>query len=337
MFGISDLDQWTGGRLTPSASGFGRIIRFLSHIYDPQKGVLGLDVGASSSVLAIALRGKLHMQVFPQLGLGTQLGGLLEHTSLENITLWLPYDISEGMVRDYIYNKMAYPASIPVTEQEIAIEQALARQIIRNALHQTLTKLPFSLKRAGPGFLPWVEPILATGDVLTHAPTPGQSLLTLLDGLQPAGVTTIVLDKNSLMAPLGASAEVNPLLVIQILESNAFLNLGTVIAPAGRARLGSPVLRVRVTNNDGSEANIEVKYGSIEVIPVPLGQPVQLHLRPLQRFNVGMGGPGRTGRVRVTGGLLGIVIDARGRPLHLSSDPGRRRELLKRWLWALEK
>jgi hypothetical protein len=36
-------------------------------------------------------------------------------------------------------------------------------------------------------------------------------------------------------------------------------------------------------------------------------------------------------RVRVTGGLCGVVIDARGRPFDLPVDAARRRELLKRW------
>ena len=33
----------------------------------------------------------------------------------------------------------------------------------------------------------------------------------------------------------------------------------------------------------------------------------------------------------VTGGAMGVVIDARGRPLNLPSDPVRRRELIKKW------
>jgi len=37
----------------------------------------------------------------------------------------------------------------------------------------------------------------------------------------------------------------------------------------------------------------------------------------------------------VAGGVLGIVIDARGRPLELSRDPGRRRELNQKWLYDI--
>ena len=38
------------------------------------------------------------------------------------------------------------------------------------------------------------------------------SLLMLLDGIQPVGVTTFVLDQNNLVASLGAAAEINTLL-----------------------------------------------------------------------------------------------------------------------------
>jgi len=335
MFGISDLDQWTSGRLMPTSTAFGRIVRFLSHIYDPNKGVLGVDVGASSTTLAIALKGKLSMRVFPKLGLGAKLNNLLQFLPVEKIAYWLSEEVSQSTIRDYLYNKAAHPASLPTTVEEMAIEQAIARQIMRTAVSQVLPSLPFEINGPVGDSLPWLEPILASGSVLSHAPTPGQSLLLLLDGLQPSGITTVVLDQNDLLASLGAAAEINPLMAVQVLESHAFLNLGTVIAPVGRARKGLPVIRVQAAFEDGRETKIDVKYGSIEVIPLPSGQSAELHLRPLHRFNIGMGGPGRGGRVRVVGGSLGIIIDARGRPLQLPSDPKLRIESMKRWLSVL--
>ena len=335
MFGVSDLDQWSNGRLLPTSTAFGRIVRFLSQIYDPNKGVLGIDIGASSTTIAAALKGNLGMRVFPQLGLGAKLENLSSHVPIDQIALWISEEISTSSVRDYLYNKAAHPASLPVTVEEMAIEQAIARQMMRVAVSQVLPSLPFDVKGPGGDLMPWLEPILASGSVLSHAPTHGQSMLMILDGLQPTGITTVVLDQNDLMASLGAAAEANPLMAVQVLESHAFLNLGTVIAPVGKARKGVPVLRMRATFEDNTDTEIEVKFGSIEVIPLPSGQSAQLQLRPLHRFDVGMGGPGRGGRVRVVGGSLGIVIDARGRPLQLSSDPELRRETFKRWLWTL--
>jgi hypothetical protein len=48
-----------------------------------------------------------------------------------------------------------------------------------------------------------------------------------------------------------------------------------------------------------------------------------------------MGAPGRGGTLRVSGGALGLIIDARGRPLLFSEDLNRRKDLYRKWLWTL--
>jgi hypothetical protein len=336
IFGLSDLDKWAEGRIKPSATSFGRVIRFLSQIYASNKAVLGIDVGAGSTTVASALQGKLALNVYPQLGLGNKIDTLAQFMSVDQIAYWLPEDIPKPQIRDYLFNKAAHPASLPVTTEELAIEQAIARQIIRASVQQATANLPYETTSAGPEMLPWLEMVVASGSILNHAPSPGQSLLMLLDGLQPTGITTFMLDHNEIISSLGVAAEINPLLAVQVLESQALLNLGTVIAPVGRTRPGAPILRIRSTLNDGSQNNVDIKFGSIETIPVPSGQTAELHLQPLHRFDIGMGGPGRGGRVRVIGGELGIVIDARGRPLHINPDPAQRQTTIKRWITVLE-
>lgn len=333
--GVGELDTWATDRLTPTATAFGRIIHFLSKIYDPAKGVLGVDVGASATTVAAAFVDDLALGVYPQLGLGKGLPGLLNHCQVSDIKQWLPTEISDDYVRDYIYNKSLYPASLPVTEEDLSIEQALARQVMRTAIMLVSRRFPKSSSRTRFGLLPWFEPIVATGSVLTNAPSLAQCLLMLLDAVQPTGVTTIVLDQNKLAPPLGAAASINPVLVVQVLETSTFTSLGTVISPISNARYGTPILRARVMYESGEEMDLEIKQGMLEVLPLNQGQSARLRLRPLHRSDVGMGGPGRGGTVRVTGGALGVVIDGRGRPLRLPEDEGRRRELIIKWLWSL--
>jgi hypothetical protein len=55
----------------------------------------------------------------------------------------------------------------------------------------------------------------------------------------------------------------------------------------------------------------------------------------MQQFDVGMGGPGYSGSLKVVGGTFGVVIDARGRPLQFSEDPYRHYEDFKKWVWML--
>ena len=334
--GVREVLSWTEGNLTSTASALGRVIRFLSQKYEPEKGVLGVDIGSDSTVLAAAYHGEETLRVYPNLGVGGGAAGVLERTSLEDIKRWLPVKITDNIIRDYIYNKSIYPASIPTEEDDLEIELALAKQALRLAVQDTIPSLEKQIDSTGT-LLPPLEPIIGSGRLLTKAPKRYQSLSVLLDGLQPTGVTTLALDQNGLLPGLGAVAEDNPLLTVQVIESSTFLNLGTVIAPIGIARPGTTILRIRILREDGRTVTREVKFGSLSILPVEMGEKVSLHLRPLHRFDVGMGGPGKAGKVNAVGGAMGIIIDARGRPLQFYPDEEKNRKRNEIWKKTYQK
>jgi MutL protein len=330
--GIQEIDQWTGNRLMPSATAFGRTIRFISKEYaETHKGVMGVDVGASATTIASAFAGDLRLSVHPGLGLGENLPQILNLCQISDIMRWVSVDVSDEYVRDYIYNKAIYPSSTPITSHELAIEQAIACQAMLLAVKLASKSYPPELSGSLPGLLPWFEPIIASGSVLTKAPNRSQTLMMLLNGLQPTGITTIALDRNNLAASLGATANVTPMLTIQSLDASNFVNLCTVISPIGKAPPGTPILRVRLTDGNGAEFEKEIQNGTLNTIALPIGQTGTLRLTPLHRFDVGMGGLGRGGTVKVIGGSLGVVIDARGRPLRVVPDPTGRKDLLNKW------
>jgi hypothetical protein len=333
--GVHELDTWTGGRLSPTSTAFARVIRFLSKVYGSNKGVLGIDIGAASLSLAAAFAGDLYQGVYSDLGLGERLDRAADRYTLEEILAWVTGDVTESSLLNYLYNKKINPGAVPSTQEELAIEQALVRKFLSTGMQRLCSSFPKSVWRTGSWSMPWFEPIILAGSAFTKAPNLGQSLLMLLDGLQPVGVTTVVLDQNGITPALGAAAVVNTLLPVQVLESSTFLNLGTVISLASPASAGSPVLRVRVNPGSGGESLVEVRNGTLEVIPLATGETAKLHLQPLNRADIGMGGPGRGGSMRISGGALGVVIDARGRPLRLPKDDGKRKDLLKKWAWSL--
>jgi hypothetical protein len=336
MAGLQELDTWAGGGLIPKATAFGRVIRFLS-LDDATKGVLGVDVGVSSTTIATALAGESRLGVYPELGLGRCSEVISSKSQLARLVEWLPIDIPEDYVRDYVFNKSINPAAIPMTNEDLAIEQALVRYLLRRAANRMAGELAAQNNYwAGRRLLPPLEPVIASGTALTNVPNPGQSLLMLLDAIQPTGITTVILDRNNISAALGAAATINPTLSVQVLDSGTFSNLGTVISPVSNARMGTPVLRVQMTLKDsGDEIKLDVKQGSLEVLPLSPGQIASLYLRPYHRADIGMG-PGKGGSLkRVVGGALGVVIDARGRPLQLSDDAARRQEFMRKWLWTL--
>ncbi len=310
----------------PSVQAFGRMVRFLSKVYDPQKGVLGLDLGASATLVAAAVAGQLDTAVYP-LGMGAGLVQALPQLRIEEIIKWLPMHVPEPEVRDYLWNKSLHPNSLPLTAETLAIEQATARQMMRLVMQQFFASHPEQHMA--------YEPILASGTVVAQAPTPGQSLLMLLDGLQPVGVTILMLDQNGLIAPLGAASTFNPVLPVQVLESGAFLNLGTVISPVSEARYGTPILQVRLEYGQSNETRLEVRQGSLVQLPLKMGQVARIHLNGLHGTEIDA--RGKRGKVsfKIVGGACGAVIDARGRPLNLPPDASRRRDLLHKWAMAV--
>jgi uncharacterized protein (TIGR01319 family) len=334
MPGVAELNHWAGGGLLSTAAAYGRIIRFQTKLHERRKRTLGVDIGASATTIAAAYDACLSLNVFPQYGLGAGLLEGMDDAARKAVHRWLPFDLADADLLDYIHNKAIYPSSVPATAEEMAIETALARVQLANALKAAARSFPPELVPPAEGLLPIFEPIFVSGSVATNAANLAQSALLMLDALQPTGITTLILDQHHIVSALGAAAAVNPTMVVQVLESNSLLHMGTVISPVARVRSGTPVLKLKITYDSGHEASLEVKQGSLEVLPLPAGQGAQLRLQPLHRADIGWS-PGRGGGVNVMGGALGLIIDARGRPVTMPEDAARRQELMKKWLWNL--
>jgi hypothetical protein len=333
--GVDVLEAWSGGEILPTAYAEGRMLRFLGKVYGGSRGaVLGVDIGASAAVIAAGFKEKSTLGVYPQFGLGENLPGLLQYSTLEDILRWSPLDVSAGVLRDYIFQKSLYPSSIAATKEDQSLAQAVTRQALFLAMQAARRDFPRSARRARADLPPFFEPILAGGGALADSPTPAQGLLMLLDAIQPAGITTIIIDRSNLLPLLGAASSRNTMLAVQVLESGAFQSLGTVVSVIGHASHGAVVARARLVYENGTEARADVKYGQLEVLPLQAGQSAQLSLQPGHGANVGFGA-GRAGTLPVNGGAIGVVFDGRGRPLALPQDSGRRRDLIKKWLWTM--
>lgn len=332
--GVDMLDLWSSGHILPTAYASGRMVRFLAKVYGSKKGILSVDIGASAAIISAGFNGKSTLSVYPQFGLGENLSGLQNYTTLEDILRWSALDISAGVLRDYLYQKSLYPAAIPATKEDLAISQAVSRQALYLAMQSARRDFPKNIAMIKPTLTPLFELILAGGGTLSDASRPGHSLLLLLDSIQPVGVTTIILDQNNLLPLLGAAASQNNILPVQVFESDAFLSMGTVISPVVAASYGTVILRAKLNYENGAEARLELKYGSIETLPLSSGEVGRLSIQGLCGADVGLG-PGGSVTIPVSGGVLGVVFDGRGRPLDLPSDAVRRRELIKKWNWSL--
>ena len=334
--GLQALEQAARGNVYPTATTFGRMVRYLSRLYEPERGVLGVDVGASATTLAAGWGGRLVLKVYPDLGLGEQATGIVEATSAEAVARWVPETPTPDEVLNVVHTKALLPDSVPMALRELALEHALGRQALQAALSRAYTDFPQAVWQP-QRMTPLFDLILLSGSLFTRASRPGRALLTALDGLQPIGVSTFVLDQNHLLSALGSAAAVNPPLSIQVLESPHFVPLATVVAPIWKGRFGSRLLTAHLEYASGRSTKVELKAGALEVVPVPQGQRVKLTLRLAMGVHLGTRRRKREVTLQVVGSRLGLVLDGRGRPLRLPTDAEKRAQLLQYWAQTLDR
>ncbi|MGB9590359.1 MAG: methylaspartate mutase, partial [Candidatus Hydrothermia bacterium] len=111
--------------------------------------------------------------------------------------------------------------------------------------------------------------------------------------------------------------------------------LGTSIAPAGRAKEGKKCMRVTLYWPEGKEEVMEINGGQLIRIPLEVGKKVKALIEPAPGFDAGEG-KGKRVETTVEGGVVGLILDARGRPLVLPHDPGLRVKKLSEWVAALD-
>jgi hypothetical protein len=327
------FQRWLNVPLMPVAESFARFVQYLWYLDESPKGTLGIDVGAAYTLVTAVFGGE------PVVTVGTRMGSvygverILETRGAETFLRWMPTPLKPEQVRGLLFHRALWPASVPQETEELWLEQGIVREMIRETLQTARPNWRPGKAQPYPHLSPLLDPILIGGGVLANAPRPGQVALMVLDAVEPIGITTLLVDAHGLAPVLGAVAMLKPLAAVETVDNGGLINLATVIAPVGIARKGEIILRIRVHYEKGGQLDVEVPYGSLEVLPLSVGEEAVLELRPRGRIDVGLGGPGRGGKRRVRGGLVGLIVDARGRPLRLPADPYARMAQVQQWLW----
>jgi hypothetical protein len=274
---------------------------------------------------------------------------VLKEAGIKNIIRWLPFDLEEEDCCGRLANKMIRPTTIPQTLEELIIEHAVAREALRLGLnhHKTIaTRLKGAKVSRGISDLfeqaleeTYIDMmnfdiVAGTGGLLSHAPSRVQSLLILSDAFQVTGLTWLFQDSVFMMPHLGVLSTVHQEASWQIFDKDCLVRLGTVIAPRGLAREGEPVMTVELQMPNGETVNEEVVFGEIKHIALEERQEAKVIVTPRRAFDVG-GGSGHKFESTAMGGVVGIVLDGRGRPLQMPEEPNTRKELLLKWYRSL--
>jgi hypothetical protein len=256
-----------------------------------------------------------------------------------------------------VRNKALHPTIVPQTLKELIIEHAIARESIRLAFaaHQSLTVTPVPryldianwanhgrwsdtlLPKEEKSYLDMkrIQWIVGTGGLLSHSPRRSQAALVLLDAFQPAGVTGLAQDSVFMIPHLGVLSTVNDKAAVEIFHRDCLIRLGTCIAFTGKGEEGSIVGTISMRLPDGSTMRKDVIYGELSRVSLGSGAVSEVEISPRNGFDAGKG-PGRELKTNVEGGEIGVLIDARGRPLQLSEDDDERRGMLLKWYKELD-
>lgn len=323
--GFDKLRNWSKYPITPVSKSFTDLITYIGQ--HSNLNVAGVDIGSrSTSVVQYKREDRPKSTIRGDVGVGHSLLSLIEAVPIQRIHRWLPFEISIEELRNRLLNKSLYPATVPSSYEDLMIEHAVAREALRLVLKQA----------DNHSFETQWSLIIGAGRTVTGSPQAMQAALLLIDGLEPWGVTSLALDRNGLVSMLGSIAAVEPTAAVNVAMKDAFLNLGTVVAPMGHGRADKPAVKIKVEFKNEEVYETEVAYNSLEVIGLPPGEKATLEIRPTRHFDIGLGQPGRGAITEVEGGLLGIIIDARGRPLRFPKDESQRQEQVQQWLASVE-
>lgn len=333
--GYRRMRRWCVAPVLATTEALSRTLRFIARRNGLAQGVLGVDIGGTTTYVGVA--GGETYQWINGAALGTSFGidHLLELSGMEDICRWLPVSMESEEIMSCLENARLRPHGIPQTKEDLFLTHALVRQALLLVMRRMRRQNWRRLDRPGLEMTPAFDLIAARGGAIAHTPQDGLIALTLLDAIQPTGLARLVVDWASIWPQLGLLADVVPLAAAQVLERDSFRELGTLIAPIGEARDGEPALHIRIIGEDGQVTEEDVPAGTIRRLPLALSEDVVVEVLPSRDFDIGLGQKGLGGKARVRGGSLGIVVDTRGRPLSLPQDPELRRAKLQEWLGNL--
>ncbi len=341
--GYAKLSQWVSSGIMSTPNAVGKMMQAAAE--QRNINVLGVDIGGATTDVFSVFGDVFNRTVSANLGMSYSMCNVLTVAGAENIKRWLPFTISDADLRNQLRNKMIRPTTIPQRKMDLAIEQAVAREALRLAFEhhkslarglkgvQTRRTIGEALTLSGTGEtlvqMMNLQLIVGSGGVLSHAPQREQAALMMMDAYQPEGVTVLTVDSIFMMPQLGVLSTLLPAAAAQVFERDCLIYLGTCIAPIGTGREGYLCLTISM-----EDKSYPVEFGKLVVIPLPLGSDVEVEIKPERDYDAGEG-KGRSFRSKVTGGVCGLIVDARGRPLALPNDESKRADKIREWQQAL--
>jgi len=346
--GYDKLMTWTDSPIMPTPGAVGNILQTIAE--GRGLNAVGVDIGGATTDIFSVFDGTFNRTVSANLGMSYSISNVCAEASLPKILRWVHFGMDERELRNRVKNKMIRPTTIPQSLDALVFEQAVAREALRLAYEQhkefatTLRGVQqqrtvgdtFSQEISGQTIVDnmALDLLVASGGVLSHAPRMHQTALMLVDAFQPEGITQLAKDSIFMMPHLGVLAQIHPQAAMEVFERDCLIPLGVCVAAKGQGKAGKPCFSFRLSGGGHDESG-ELCCGDLRLLPLALGETAQIRLEPARGFDLGAG-PGQALEREVRGGSVGILLDARGRPLEIPEGQAGFRETLAAWLEAVQ-
>ncbi len=347
--GYRKLMTWTPVPIMPTPGAVGIIIEKVAR--RDGLAVVGVDIGGATTDVFSVFQGVFNRTVSANLGMSYSVSNVVAEAGIENILRWVPFEVDEVDLRNRIKNKMIRPTTIPQTLEDLVIEQAIAREALRLAFEQhkalatglkgvqterTISDIVAQTESGATRVdLLGLGLLVGSGGVLSHAPRRVQAAAMMVDAFLPEGLTELAVDSIFMAPQLGVLSTVHEQAATQVFERDCLIRLGAALAPIGHGRPGHPCVTVEVAAPDPPAVNRRVPFGEIALLPLPVHGKVRLLAVPERGFDLGQG-KGRALEAEIHGGVVGLLVDTRGRrPFALPPHAAERIARLRAWNEAL--
>ncbi|MEW6247680.1 MAG: glutamate mutase L [Nitrospirota bacterium] len=348
--GYKKLIEMAGAPIMPTPAAVGLIMETIAK--RQHLNLIGVDIGGATTDVFSVFDGVFNRTVSANLGLSYSISNVLAEAGLANIMRWVPFSIDEQTLRNRIKNKMIRPTTIPQTLDELQVEQAIAREALRLALihHKSLaTGLKgvqqertisdiFEQQTSGRTLIDMLklDLIVGSGGILSHAPRRVQSMMMMIDAYEPLGFTRLSVDSIFMMPHLGVLSTVNEKAATDVFVRDCMIYLGACIAPIGQGKDGERCADYAIAFDDGRpEERGTLRFGDLRVFPLTQDQTARVTMQPAKTVDLGEG-PGHAVSRDVQGGVVGLLLDGRGRPLQLPTNHAARLTALNRWYKSVD-
>lgn len=230
----------------------------------------------------------------------------MDVSKVEAASDWIPFLINSLDWEDFLANQELYSRSLPATKEGFYLHHAFGRyQLVAQGRYrdedaQETDRAKKKKKKADPG--EGKKRLILTTKFLKTTINPGLGLLLALDAYQPRETLEVYGEKDRVQEKLGT--------VISLTEvDQKKKNLGKLIFSLDKKQ------------------TLEIRPGEIILLQAGKDQELSIDFRLGGAQVLGK----RRAKVLVSGGQVGVVIDARGRPIEIEEGEEGWRQV-KRWM-----